>query len=255
MERRSDDARSDGIGANIVLGQIGGHVPRQVVHRRLGRGIHARAQPAAIVARDRAQIDNRPSAALLHMGHRRLRRDDYRAQIEVHDVVIQPVVEIHEQGAGQQRAGIVDKHIDTAQFGRRALNHVLRRLRFRRKVGLEDVDLAAVGADRVGDRFGLVAALVVVDGQPGAQGGEALGCGGADAGRCAGDDHGLALEVLPHEILRHFQTLDCLTILRPNSRPPVKPKKAAGLESSGKQGGDDHRQHKARYAPTQDDAE
>ena len=49
-----------------------------------------------------------------------------------------------------------------------------------------------------GNRFGLVAACVVVDDDPAAETRERARCRGADAGRGAGDEDRLALQILGH---------------------------------------------------------
>ena len=120
---------------------------------------------------------------------------------EVDDGVDDVVFVVHGQGALHQPAGVVDQDVDGAEGGDPSPRRPAPpppTSRCRPEAGSpRHPDCIDVGDDL----FGLFAAGIAVDGDLAAAIGEAFGDGGADPGRRAGDQHGLADEIL--EIILH----------------------------------------------------
>ena len=189
--RGGDVAGSDAVALDVVLAVLGGNVLGQHLQTALGSGVGGN-RLAAQLAHHGADVDDLAAALLDHIGNDRLGDNEGSVQVNVDDLT--------ELGSGHldhrdalDDAGVVDQHIDVADFLGNLLDHLID------GVLVGDVADIAVGVDAgflVGGQA-LVHQLLldVVENDGGAAVRHGGGNGKADAVGCAGDQRDLTGQV------------------------------------------------------------
>ena len=185
--------------ADIVLGEFARHAERQGIDGALGRRVMRRGVGSAAFDRHAGDIDDHAAAVLEHMGDNGLHGVERALEIQVERALQQIVGDVEEFRARQRGAGRIEQKIDAAEAVDGEVHHVVDG----GALGDVDSERQRLAADLVDLLGGLFDAFFVDVGAHhiGALAGENQRGRPSDAAGGAGDDDGLAVEIVRR--LRH----------------------------------------------------
>ena len=198
---RREQPRRDRIDQDPAGRELARHHPRQLMDRRLARGIGIGLHDLGGLGVYRPDVDD-PRRILVAGGCREQRQEPLRERkrrldVDRHDAAPALGGEVGERCA-PGLTGVVDERVKSG-LARRELAYDGRDTLGRREVGV-DTDGLAVGTEG-GNRLGERVLLAPRDVDPGARGHEGRGQHPADAADAAGDEHRLARDrIEPAEI-------------------------------------------------------
>jgi hypothetical protein len=112
-------------GAHAIRRQLFGQSLGEAHDAGFGRSVNGGARTSAVMAGNRADVDDHTAPPLHHLAHDRLRAEKDALEIEVYDSIPQLFAEIADRRALDQIAGVVDQNVNRAQSGADGGDHLV----------------------------------------------------------------------------------------------------------------------------------
>src|SRR3712207_981037 len=179
VEGRGDDAGGHAVDQDVLRDELLGHRAGKGADAPLGGRVGRGAGPAAVAGRDGGHVDYATLALPLHRRQDRLRAEEDRLQVHLHDAVPEVLGHLREAAAFDQGPRVVHQDVEAAVAVLDLARHPPD-LPCVRHVAPDEHRLAARRRDPLHNLARLILAAVVVDRYPAARFGERHRRGGPD---------------------------------------------------------------------------